>query len=119
MTTGSCNSHSDWCSVILQSIKCLPTDGYYTLLKETSVRGRDIIALMNSQYINQRNQSTVDTVNAITNMFFKQKVEVKHMHTKVVVKIFVCLPEVLCPRQHNKCHVELDSEPTHTVLGQA
>ena len=50
-------------------------------------------------------------------MFFKQKNEIKHMHTKVVVvvKIFVCLPEVSCPRQHNKCDVDSVSEPTHTV----
>ena len=59
-------------------------------------------------------------VTAITNTFFKEKSEIKHMHTKVVVvvKIFVCLSEVLCPRQHNKCQVEPVIESTHTVLGQ-
>ena len=44
---------------------------------------------------------------------------IQYMHTKIVVKIFVCLPKVFCPRQHNKCCVEPVSEPTHTVLGQA
>ena len=58
---------------------------------------------MNSQYINQHNQSTVETVTAMTNMFFKQKSKkkIKHMHTKVVVvvvvKIFVCLPKYYAP----------------------
>ena len=49
--------------------------------------------LMNSQYTNQHNQSTVETVTAVSNMFFKQKSEIKHMHTMgvVVVKICVCL----------------------------
>ena len=52
---------------------------------------------MNSQYINQHNQSTVETVTAIANMFFKQKSEIKHMHTMdvVVVKIRVYLLYVL------------------------
>ena len=69
----------------------------------------------------QHNQNTVETVMAMTNMFYKQKSEIKHMHTKVVVvvNIFVCLPEIYCPRQHNICHVEPVSEPTHTVLAQA
>ena len=50
------------------------------------------IFLMNSQYTNQHNQSTVETVTAVSNMFFKQKSEIKHMHTMgvVVVKICVC-----------------------------
>ena len=53
--------------------------------------------LMNSQYINQQNQSAVETVTAISNMFFKQKSEIKHMHTTgvVVVKICVYLLDVL------------------------
>ena len=53
--------------------------------------------MMNSQYINQHNQSTVETVKAISNMFFKQKSEIKHMHTKdvVVIKICVYLLDVL------------------------
>ena len=53
--------------------------------------------LMNSQYINQHNQSTVVTVTAISNMFFKQKSEIKHMHTMgvVVVKICVYLFDIL------------------------
>ena len=53
--------------------------------------------LTNSQYINQHNQSTVETVMAISNMFFKPKSEINHMHTMgvVVVKICVYLPDVL------------------------
>ena len=53
--------------------------------------------LMNSQYIIQHNQSTIETVTAISNMFFKQKSEIKHMHTMgvVVVKICVYLLDVL------------------------
>ena len=52
---------------------------------------------MNYQYINQYNQSTVET--AILNMFVKQKSQIKHMHKMVVVvvKICVCLLGVLCP----------------------
>ena len=45
---------------------------------------------MNSQYINQYNQSTVETVMAISNMFFKQKSEIKHMFTMGVVVIKLC-----------------------------
>ena len=74
---------------------------------------------MNSQYINHNNQSTVETVIAISNMFFKQTSEIKHMHMIGVVKICVYLLDVLCPRQHNKGHIEPVSEPTRTVLGQA
>ena len=76
---------------------------------------------MNSQYINHNNQSTVKTVTAISNMFFKQKSEIKHMHTMgvVVVKNCVYLLDVLCPRQHNKGHIEQVNEPIRTVLGQA
>ena len=53
--------------------------------------------LMNSQYIKQHNQSTVETVTAISNMFFKQKSEIKHMHVMgvVVIKICVYLLDVL------------------------
>ena len=53
--------------------------------------------LMNSQYVNQHNQSTIETVTAISNMFFKQKSEIKHMHTMgvVVVKICVYLLDIL------------------------
>ena len=52
---------------------------------------------MNSQYINQHNQSTVETVTTISNMFFKQKSEIKHMQVMgvVVVKICVYLLDVL------------------------
>ena len=77
--------------------------------------------LMNSQYINHNNQSTVETATAISNMFFKQTSEIKHMHTigVVVVKICVYLLDVLCPGQHNKGHIEPVNEPTRTVLGQA
>ena len=46
--------------------------------------------LMNSQYINQHNQSTVETVTAISNMFFKQKSEIKHIYTIGVVVIKIC-----------------------------
>ena len=76
---------------------------------------------MNSQYINHNNQSTVETVTTISNMLFKQKSEIKHIHTMgvVVVKICVYLLTVLCPRQHNKGHIEPANEPTRTVLGQA
>ena len=76
---------------------------------------------MNSQYINHNNQSTVETVTAISNMFFKQKREIKHIHTMgvVVEKICVHLLDVQCPRQHNKGHIEPVNEPTRTVLGQA
>ena len=75
---------------------------------------------MNSQYRNHSNQGTVGTVTAISNMFFKQKSEIKHMHTMgvVVVKICVYLLDVLCPRQRNKGHIEQIIEPTRTVLGQ-
>ena len=45
---------------------------------------------MNSQYINLHNQSTVETVTAISNMFFKQKSEIKHMYTMGVVVIKIC-----------------------------
>ena len=79
--------------------------------------------LMNSQYINHNNQSTVETVTAFSNMFFKQKNEKKkkHIHTMgvVVVKICVYLLDVLCPRQHNKGHIEPANEPTRTGFGQA
>ena len=77
--------------------------------------------LINFQYINQHNQSTVDTITAISNMFFKQKSEIKHMYTMgvVVVKICVYLLDVLCPRQHNRGDIEPVNEPTRTVLGQA
>ena len=76
---------------------------------------------MNSRYINHNNQSTVETVIAISNMFFKQTSEIKRVHTigVVVVKISVYLLDVLCPRQHNKGHIESVNEPTGTVLGQA
>ena len=77
--------------------------------------------LMNSQYINHNNQSTVETVIAISNIFFKQTSEIQHMHTigVFVVKICIYLLDVLCPRQHNKGHIEPVNEPTRTVLGQA
>ena len=76
---------------------------------------------MNSQYINQHNQSKVETVTAISNMFFKQKSEIKHMHMMgvVVIKICVYLLDVLWPRQHTRGHIEPVNEPTRTVLGQA
>ena len=53
--------------------------------------------LMNSQYINQHSQGTIETVTAISNMFFKQKSEIIHMHTMgvVVLKICVYLLDVL------------------------
>ena len=77
--------------------------------------------LMNSQYINQHNQSTVETVTATSNMSFEQKSEIKHMHTMgvVVVKVCIYLLDVLCPRQHNRGHNEPVNEPTRTGLGQA
>ena len=76
---------------------------------------------MNSQYINQHNQSIVGTVTAISAMFFKQKSEIKHMHTMgvIVIKICVYLLDVLWPRQHNSGHNEPVNEPSRTVLGQA
>ena len=46
---------------------------------------------MISQYINQHNQSTVETLTALSNMFFKQKSEVKHMHTMGVVVVKICV----------------------------
>ena len=58
--------------------------------------------LVNSQYINQHHQSTVETVMAISTTFFNQMSEIKRMHTMgsvVVVKIYVYLLDVLCPRQ--------------------
>ena len=77
--------------------------------------------LMNSQYINHNNQSTVETVTTISNMFFKQMSEIKHIHKigVVVVKICVYLLDVLCPRQFSKGHIESANEPTRTGLGQA
>ena len=76
--------------------------------------------LMNSQYINQHNQSTVETLMAISNMFFKQKSEIKHMHTMgvVVVKICVYLPDVLGPRQHNRGHIERSMSLPELFLGR-
>ena len=67
---------------------------------------------MNYQYIYQHNQSTVETATAISNMFVKQKSEIKHIHTMVVVvvKICVCFLGVSWPRQHIKGHIELVSE---------
>ena len=47
--------------------------------------------LMNCQYINQHNQSNVETVTAISNIFFKQKGEIKHVHTMGVVVIKICV----------------------------
>ena len=46
-------------------------------------------------------------------MLFKQKSEIKHMHTMgvVVVKICVYLLDVSMPRQHNKGHIEPVNEP--------
>ena len=75
---------------------------------------------MNSLYINQHIQSTVETVTTIWSMFFKQKSHIKHMHTFCVdvEKICVYLLEVLCPKQHNKGYIEPFSEPTSTVLGR-
>ena len=69
--------------------------------------------LMNSQYINQHKQSTVETVTATSNMFFKQKSEIKHMHTMgvVLVKICVYLLDILWPRQHDRGHTEPFNEP--------
>ena len=49
---------------------------------------------MNSQYIKQHNQSTVDTLKAISNMFFKQKSKIKHTMVVVVVKMCVYLLDV-------------------------
>ena len=46
---------------------------------------------MNSQYINHNNQSTVETVIAISNMFFKQKSEINYMHTMGVVVAKICV----------------------------
>ena len=76
---------------------------------------------MNSQYINQHNQNTVETITAVSNMFFKQKSEIKHMRTLgvAVIKICVYLLDVLWSRQHNKDHIEPVNEPTQTLLGQA
>ena len=76
---------------------------------------------MNYQYMNQYKQSTVETATAISNMFVKQKSEIKHTHTMVVtvVKICFCLLEVLWPRQHNNGHIEPVNEPTCTILRQA
>ena len=45
---------------------------------------------MNSQYVNQHNQSTVETVTAISNIFFKQESEIKHMYMMGVVVIKIC-----------------------------
>ena len=71
------------------------------------------IFLMNSQFFNQHNQSTVETVTAISNMFFKQKSDIQHMYTMgvAVVKICVYLLDILCPRQHNRGHIEPVNEP--------
>ena len=54
------------------------------------VKKKQTTFLMNSQYINQYNQSTVETVTAISNMFFKQKSEIKQMYTMGVVVIKMC-----------------------------
>ena len=42
-----------------------------------------------------------------------------HMMGVVVVKISVFLFDVLCPRQHNKGHIEPVNELSRTGLGQA
>ena len=78
-----------------------------------------IILLMNSQSRNQHNQSTLETV--ISNMFFKQKSEIKHMHTMcvVILKICIYLRDVLWPKQHNRGNIVPIIEPTRTVLGRA
>ena len=64
---------------------------------------------MNSQYLNQHYQNTVETVTAMTNVFFKQKSEIKHMHTMVVVvvKIFVCL--------HSNTNTLINTCATHFI----
>ena len=36
-------------------------------------------------------QSTVETVTVISNMFFKQKSEIKHMHIMGVVVVKICV----------------------------
>ena len=74
---------------------------------------------MNYQYLNQHNQSTVETSTAISNMFVKQKSEIKHMHTMVVVvvKICVCFVGVSWPRQHIKDHIEPVNELLALLLG--
>ena len=48
---------------------------------------------MKSQFINQHNQSTVETVTAMAaNMLVKQMSEIKHMNTMCVVAVkFFCL----------------------------
>ena len=46
---------------------------------------------MNSQYINQPNQSTVETVTTIWSMFFKQKGKIKHKHMICVVVEKICV----------------------------
>ena len=46
---------------------------------------------MNSQYINQHDQSTVETVTEISNIFFKQKSEIKYMHTMGVFVVKICI----------------------------
>ena len=74
---------------------------------------------MNYQYLNQHNRSTVETSTAISNMFVKQKSEIKHMHTMVVVvvKICVCFLGVSWPRQHIKGHIEQVNELLALFLG--
>ena len=74
---------------------------------------------MNYQYLNQHNQSTVETSTAISNMFVKQKSEIKHMHTMVVVvvQICVCFLGVSWPRQHIKGHIEPVNELLALFLG--
>ena len=71
---------------------------------------------MNYQYVNQHNQSTVETSTAISNMFVKQKSEIKHMHTMVVavVKICVCFLGVSWPI---KGHIEPVNELLVLFLG--
>ena len=47
--------------------------------------------LMNFQYINHNNQSNVESVTAISNIFLKQKSEIKHMHMMCVVVVKICV----------------------------
>ena len=47
--------------------------------------------LMNSQYIIQYNQSTGETVTIISNVFFKQRSEIKLMHTTSVIVVKICV----------------------------
>ena len=72
--------------------------------------------LMNSQNINQHNQSTVETNGNLEHVLQADECNKTHAHDGCGCgKDNVYLLDVVCPRQHNRGHIELVSEPSRTV----